>query len=50
MKNLTKRDILFFIAGMFLMLVIETIYDWDSAKEGFMKGFNDATGKQEQTK
>jgi len=50
MKNLTKRDLLFFFAGMFLMLVIETIYDWDSAKQSFMKGLNDAPGKQEQTK
>lgn len=50
MKNLTKRDILFFLAGVFAMLLIETIYDWDSAKQSFMKGFNDAKGKQEQTK
>lgn len=49
MKKITKRDILFFISGMLLMLVIEAIYDWDSAKQSFMKGLNDAPGKQAQT-
>jgi hypothetical protein len=50
MKKLTKRDALFFFAGILAMLVIEALYDWESAKQSFMKGLNDALGKQEQTK
>ena len=50
MKKLTKRDVLFFFAGLMAMLVIEALYDWEGAKKDFMKGFNDAPGKQEQTK
>ena len=50
MKNLTKRDLLFFFAGIMAMLVIEVIYDWDSFKQGLTKGYNPANGKQEQTK
>ena len=50
MKNLTKRDILFFVVGILSMLVIEALYDWEGTKQSFMKGFNDAPGKHEQTK
>ncbi len=49
MKKITKRDVLFFLAGMFLMLIIEMIYDWNDFKQGFTSGYNEGRAKQEQT-
>ncbi len=50
MKKITKRDVLFFFAGMLLMLVIEMIYDWNDFKQGFTSGYNEERAKLEQTK
>jgi hypothetical protein len=49
MKKLTKRDVLFFFAGLLLMFVIEMIYNWNDFKQGFTKGYNDGRATQEQT-
>ena len=38
MKNSTKRDIKIFLLGMFAMLIIEAVYDWDNTVGAFMKG------------
>jgi len=46
MKKITKRDILFFLLGMFTFLVFEIIYDWDNSVKSFYKGFNDACTEQ----
>ena len=43
-KNITKRDIKFFIYGVLAILVVEIILDFDDAK----RGWNDAqTDRQE---
>lgn len=38
--NISKRDFLFFVFGVFAMLIFETIYNWEDAKQGFMDGWN----------
>lgn len=50
MKNITKRDVLFFFAGILTILVIEALFDWEGAKKDFMDGFNGGSTRQEQTK
>jgi len=40
MKRITKRDVIVFILGFMTLFLIETILDWDNAKEAFKKGFN----------
>lgn len=52
MKKITKRDILFFFAGVFAMLVFEIVYDWDEFAKGFNSVWNEghAKGVQEQAK
>jgi hypothetical protein len=50
MKNLTKRDVLFFVAGLLFVLIIEMICNWNDFKQGFLKGYNDGRATQEQTK
>ena len=36
--KITKRDVSFFILGFFTFFLIETIMDWEGAKESFEKG------------
>jgi len=40
-KVITKRDVLFFILGLFTMLTIEVITDWDAHVKAFKEGYND---------
>ncbi|MBU1486066.1 MAG: hypothetical protein KKG25_14550 [Bacteroidetes bacterium] len=42
MRNITKRDILFFTLGLITFFMIESIYNWDSTKKSFMNGWNDS--------
>ena len=43
--NITKREISFFFIGIFTMLIIETLTDWNSSKESFKKGWNATKGE-----
>lgn len=36
--KITKRNILYFFLGMFTMLLIESIIDWESTKKSFLDG------------
>ncbi len=38
MKSITKRDIKLFLLGMFTLLLIEALYDWDGTVGAFLKG------------
>jgi hypothetical protein len=38
--KITGRDVKFFFLGVFIMFLIQIIYDWDACKEGFNKGYN----------
>jgi len=40
MKKITKRDIYIFLLGMFVLLVIQSVYDWNKAVKDFKEGFN----------
>ena len=39
--KITKREIVFFIAGILTMLIIESVYDWNGTKTDFQNGLND---------
>lgn len=39
--KITKREIIFFIAGILTIFVIETIYDWNGFKDAVKRGYND---------
>ncbi|MGM0612886.1 MAG: hypothetical protein ACQESM_05205 [Bacteroidota bacterium] len=45
--KIKKRDVKFFILGAVAILMLDLILNWNdittAAKEGFMKGLNDAT-------
>ena len=41
LKNITKRDIKFFVLGILFLFIAETISDWSHVKSEFMKGFHD---------
>lgn len=36
--KITKRDILFFVLGVVVMLVVETAYSWSDSKPSWMGG------------
>ncbi len=38
--KITKRDILFFVLGVVVMLVVETAFSWSDSKKAFMDGWN----------
>jgi hypothetical protein len=38
--KITKRDINFFLLGIFIMFLIMLIFDWDSFVKGFNDGYN----------
>jgi hypothetical protein len=44
--NIKKRDLVFFLLGLFSFLVIETIINWGEVKKDMRRGFNDATGQE----
>jgi len=37
--KITKRDIKFFVIGLFTMLIIESIYDWEATKQAAKEGW-----------
>lgn len=41
-KRITKRDILFFVLGLFTMFAIEVVTNWDAHKKAFKEGYNGA--------
>lgn len=41
MKKITRRDVLFFILGLFTMLIIESVYHWKDSVNSFKAGFRD---------
>jgi hypothetical protein len=47
MKKITKREVLFFFIGIFTLLIIESVLDWDSTVKAFKAGANAASGKAE---
>lgn len=42
--KITKRDVLFFFMGVFTLLIIETIFNWEEVKENAGEGFKDGYG------
>jgi hypothetical protein len=40
MKNISKRGIKLFLLGMLAMLLIELVYDWKDAVQGFKDGYS----------
>ena len=40
--RIKKRDVMFFIFGVLTFLIVDTIMNWDDAKESFKEGYNDA--------
>jgi hypothetical protein len=50
MKKITKRDVAFFFIGIFTMLLIEVVFDWDNTVKGFKEGYNSTQSKTEQIK
>jgi len=40
MKKITKRDVAFFFIGIFTMLIIDSVLDWDSTVKSIKAGFN----------
>ena len=40
--KITKREILFFFIGLFTMLTIDVISDWNGSVASFKKGYNEA--------
>jgi hypothetical protein len=38
MKKISKREILAFIFGLFVLFLIDTITDWDSTVKAFKSG------------
>ena len=47
MKKITKRDVFFFFIGIFTMLIIESVWDWENTVKAFKAGANAASGKAE---
>jgi hypothetical protein len=52
MKKITKREVFFFFIGIFTMLMIESVLDWDNTVNAFKKGWNsvDLKAEKEQVK
>ncbi|WP_445749972.1 hypothetical protein [Polaribacter sp.] len=40
--KITKRDIAFFILGIFTIYIIESIIDWEGTKKSYIEGVKDA--------
>ncbi|MBL4746727.1 MAG: hypothetical protein JKY08_10210 [Flavobacteriaceae bacterium] len=40
--KIKAKDVKIFLLGMFTLFVINTIMNWDEAKESFMRGFNES--------
>jgi hypothetical protein len=42
MKKITKRDVIVFILGFMTFFLIETIFNWQNAKDSFKRGYDAA--------
>ncbi|MEJ8597412.1 hypothetical protein JSO62_01710 [Riemerella anatipestifer] len=40
--KITKREVMFFIAGILTMLIVETVCDWNGSKTAFQNGLEDS--------
>ncbi len=40
MKNITKRDVKYFLLGVLTMFLIELAFNWKDFVNGFNEGFN----------
>ncbi|MDI3527624.1 MAG: hypothetical protein PWR03_1807 [Tenuifilum sp.] len=40
--NVNKREVLFFFLGVIIVIIIETLINWQECKKDFLKGWNDA--------
>lgn len=49
-KRITKRDVVFFIFGLFIMLLVEIIFDKSNSVKAFKKGWNAAQPSQTETR
>ena len=45
--KITKRDVVFFLLGIFTIFLIESIIDWEETKKSFKDGFNADKGNFE---
>jgi len=50
MKKITKRDVAFFFVGIFTMLIIDSVFDWDNTVKSFKAGYNSTQTQAEQIK
>lgn len=49
MKNITKRDLKFFLLGVVSMFLIVLIYDWKDFERGFNNGFSKSRNERNNT-
>lgn len=40
MKKISKRDVLFFLAGIFTFFLVDVATNWEQAKAAFWEGYN----------
>jgi hypothetical protein len=40
MKKITKREVFFFFLGIFTMIIIDSVLDWDNTVKSFNDGWN----------
>lgn len=41
--DFTKRDFLWFVAGVAFLFFVEMIFNWQDVKKGFKEGYDKAT-------
>jgi|TARA_B110000114_G_C14788551_1_gene275774 hypothetical protein len=39
--KITKRDVTFFLLGIFIIFIIESVMNWEGTKKSLNDGFND---------
>jgi len=39
MKQITKRDAIIFLLGMFSFFILESLFNWEETKTDFIEGF-----------
>lgn len=40
LMKITKRDIKFFVLGLFTMIIVDIISDWEGSVQSFKDGYN----------
>ena len=43
--KITKRDVLFFFVGVFTVIIIDTVVNWEDSKEAFREGFEEGMNR-----